>query len=86
MNLSEEEFEAAVKTMLLQDWDPIGVGDIPEAQDEYDVYVLEVCKMLRAGRGVDLYSYLIWVEKERMGLVCQEALTKNVAEKLIKLR
>lgn len=85
MNLSEEIFTAAVKTILLRDWDPIGVGDIPEAQDEYDVYVLEVCEMLRAGRGEELYSYLSRVEEERMGLLCQKSLTQNVARKLMSL-
>ena len=28
-----------VKNILMQDWDPIGVQAIPEAQDEYDSYV-----------------------------------------------
>jgi hypothetical protein len=31
---------------LLKEWDPIGVGQIPEAQDEYDSYVPDVYKLL----------------------------------------
>jgi len=29
---------------LIEGWNPIGVGDIPEAQDEYDSYIPSIYK------------------------------------------
>ena len=36
----------AIRRALLIEWDPIGVGQMPEAQDEYDSYVPQIYKML----------------------------------------
>ncbi len=36
----------AVGRIFLEDWDPIGVDDVPEAQGEYDSYVPGVCELL----------------------------------------
>ncbi|VVP61250.1 hypothetical protein [Pseudomonas fluorescens] len=78
--------EIGVRNILLQDWDPIGVGDIPEARDEYDLYVADICKMLRAGqKSSDLFGYLRWIEIERMGLDGNEILTQQIVEKLMRL-
>jgi len=40
------ENRAKVRQVLKETWDPIGVRDTPEAQDEYDRYVAEVYVML----------------------------------------
>jgi hypothetical protein len=34
--------ERELRCILMTAWDPIGVGDVPEAWDEYDSYVLGV--------------------------------------------
>lgn len=41
MNLQEksERFVLAVRQVLLSDWDPIGVGEWEDMQDEYDSYI-----------------------------------------------
>ena len=31
--------EAELRRLLLVEWDPIGIADVPKAQDEYDSYV-----------------------------------------------
>ncbi|WP_272939013.1 hypothetical protein [Sinorhizobium meliloti] len=33
-----DKIRALVRDVLLRDWDPIGISDIPEAKDEYDAY------------------------------------------------
>jgi hypothetical protein len=33
-------FREAIRRAQLKEWDPIGVGEIAEAQDEYDSYGL----------------------------------------------
>jgi hypothetical protein len=44
------ENRAEVRKLLLREWDPIGVQDVPEAQDEYDAYVCGVYIMLMDDR------------------------------------
>ena len=53
---------------LLLEWDPIGVADIPEAQDEYDGYVSPLLHLLHGEQSVDaVNSYLVSVV-EGMGM------------------
>jgi len=57
-----------LREILMSEWDPIGVADIPEAQDEYDTYVGQIAERLRKGEsGYEIGEYLIWAEG-RMGL------------------
>ena len=34
-----------VQAILLEEWDPIGVREVPQAQDEYDAYVGSIATM-----------------------------------------
>lgn len=63
-------FHEVIRQALLREWDPIGVGDIPEAQGEYDHYVATIYKMLisRKPRN-EVFDYLWWLETDHMGLV-----------------
>jgi hypothetical protein len=73
----------AIRSVLLEDWDPCYVRDAPEAHDEYDTYVLHVYGMLRDGTSAEhLTHYLHWVETERMGTTVQKAALRPVGEKL----
>ncbi|CAE6737053.1 hypothetical protein R69927_05621 [Paraburkholderia domus] len=75
-----------VKKILLKEWDPIGVGASPEADDEYDSYVQDISRMLREEKTVDeLYSYLRWIEVEHIGLDGDELHTRTVAHRLMSL-
>lgn len=86
MNKNLMMLDSAVKQILLKEWDPIGVGDVPEAQDEYDSYVSAISRMIRDGKAVDeLYAHLRWIECERIGLDGDEAHTRNIANRLVKL-
>ncbi len=40
------ENRAEVREVLMREWDPIGVRDCADAQDEYDAYVGKVYVML----------------------------------------
>ena len=58
-----------IRSLLLRDWDPIGVRDFPQAQDEYDAYVGHVHYMLRTGATDDeIVAYLQDIETRHMGL------------------
>lgn len=77
----------SVRQVLLKDWDPIGIKEVPEAQDEYDYYVPKICGMLREGCSSDtLYRHLRWIESEHMGLDGDALHTSMIAKKLIGLQ
>jgi hypothetical protein len=76
-----------IKGILLQDWDPIGVQEIPEAQDEYDSYVSPIYSMLISHKPInEVFEYLSWIEGERMGLTVDQQRTQDIAERLINLQ
>ena len=79
---------AAVHEILIRDWDPIGVGDSPEAEEEYDSYVPGMSKMLV--EGADVYriaEHLTQLQTVSMGLSPPESDDQNrqIAETLVQL-
>ena len=63
------EIQEAIRSVLLHDWDPIGVADVAEAQDEYDSYVGAVYRLLcSAVSDEGLTDFLYKTETETMGL------------------
>ncbi len=41
--------QEAIRRVLLHDWDPIGVAEFPQPQDEYDSYIRGVYRLLASG-------------------------------------
>jgi hypothetical protein len=79
--------QAAIRGVLLKDWDPIGVTDIPEAADEYDSYVGPVYRKLSEGATKEEVARLLRsIEAEKMGLGRDLAPLLPVAGKLLGLR
>jgi hypothetical protein len=75
-----------IRNILLRDWDPIGVQEIPEAQDEYDSYVDSICKLIKLKKSEkEIFNYLWWIETEYMGLSGDKKHTKIIAHKLFKM-
>ena len=63
------EIQDSIREILMREWDPIHVQDIPEAQDEYDGYVGGVYRLLASGASeVTIATHLASVERESMGL------------------
>ena len=57
-----------IRHVLLEVWDPIGVRDEPNAQDEYDGYIGPVFELLvHDGTDAQIVDHLHWAE-ERMGM------------------
>ncbi len=76
----------AIRTVLMENWDPCSVRDAPEAQDEYDSYTLQMYRMLRERRSEEaLADYLSSIEKDRMGLDPQRDRLEAVAERLVQI-
>jgi hypothetical protein len=78
------EIQAAIAKILLEDWDPIGVHDVTEAQDEYDSYVSGVYRLLVAGATAEaLAAHLLAIENEAVGLALRgQTDLAGVAQKL----
>ncbi len=41
-----------IRTVLLRDWDPLGVGNNPKLSDEYDSCIPVIYRMIQAGTTV----------------------------------
>jgi len=73
----EEHGERELRCLLMAAWDPIAVGDAPEAWDEYDGYFAGVAHRLRDARDPDdaahsIAAYLDHIERDCMGNSAEE--------------
>lgn len=81
-----KRYHNAIKQILFEDWDPIGVNAVPEAQDEYDSYVRGIYhRLIHRVPKHELFDYLWEVENNHMGLYGNRARTETVVEKLVRL-
>jgi hypothetical protein len=61
--------ENAIREVLLRDWDPIGVADVRETQDEYDGYIGGVYRLLASGQNDEaIAAHLAAIQTDAMGL------------------
>jgi hypothetical protein len=57
-----------IRHVLLNVWDPIGIRDEPNAQDEYDSYIGKLYELLMADAPeTEFVSYLHYVAHDLMG-------------------
>jgi hypothetical protein len=58
-----------IRHVLLNVWDPLGVKDEPDAQDEYDGYIGRLYELLVSKAPQSkLVDYLYWAVYDNMGL------------------
>ena len=58
-----------IRHVLMSVWDPIGINDEPNAQDEYDSYLGGVYELLITGASEERIAEHRWrIVTERMGL------------------
>ena len=75
------ESRARVREVLMEEWDPIGVRDIPGAEDEYDGYVGKVYVMLMDARVSEqaLENYLFETATTHIGMPATSNLMERCA-------
>jgi hypothetical protein len=79
------EAEAAIKSVLLQEWDPLGVHELPGPHGEYDTHAHEVYDLLARGASdVQVERYLHHIERD--DLHHPELATRDLGPVLRKLR
>ena len=80
-------FGESVSDILWNDWDPIGVSSFSNARDEYDAYVMPICRLL-AARPTEaaIHDELVHLARDIIGLdVVDPASTGTAAHKLYRL-
>ena len=80
----------AIHEILIKEWDPIGVSDVAEAQNEYDSYVPWIYRRLISREinrklEAEIFDYLWYIETVHMTLRGNRRHTKNIAKKLCQL-
>jgi hypothetical protein len=81
------EIQRAIADVLLRNWDPIGIKDVPQARDEYDAYVGGVYRLLATeATARELAEHLAHVEAEQLGFVDTDPkMLIPLAKKLMRL-
>ena len=83
---SEKSIYGKLREFLLSEWDPIGVGSIPEAEDEYDDYIPGLMRLMDQNSNESgIFQYLWEIETERMGLGMDRQHTERCSEKIARL-
>jgi hypothetical protein len=81
------ELVEQIRTVLLKDWDPIGIRNVPRAVDEYDEYAPPIARMLVAGTSAaELSDHLLGVERDTFGLTGDPDRARRAAAKLLNIR
>lgn len=69
LSSNDKELLRRIDELLHYLWDPIGVAGVPQARDEYESYVPQVFRLLKATLdGKEVAEYLHWLSAEHMGL------------------
>ena len=81
------EIQDSIRKVLFFDWDPIGVSEFSELDDEYDAYIAPVYRILVGTRSEDdLINRLYQIENDSIGMSCGDPeLLRPVARKLLEL-
>lgn len=67
-----------VRSILLSEWDPIGVGDNLNLSDEYDRYINVILRLLTKDATIeDIANTLIKIEQTEMGLITSNSITSS---------
>ncbi len=85
----DEEIQGSIRQILLHDWNPIGVPDLPE--DEYDRYIGPVYRILSGSRSEqELVEFLFRTARDTIGVACETPehfeQMRPVARRLLELR
>lgn len=73
-----------IRSVLIKDWDPIGIGDNPNLSDEYDGYIGSIINIIMQKCSVDvIVEFLKKIEETEMGIDNIDTIhLYNVAAKL----
>jgi hypothetical protein len=77
----------AVRSILMEAWNPLGVSSAPGAANEYNRQVLVLVEMFEAGKEVlEITDFLERSERELVGQDAEREICRQAAEILVALR
>lgn len=77
---------AIIRRILLDEWDPIGIRNYPEAADEYDAYTGFIREQLNSRVPLQtLIDHLWQIETAHIGLNGDRKHTEQIAKRLMEL-
>jgi len=63
-----QEIQRQIGEVLLRHWDPMGIADVPEAQDEYESHVGGVYRLLASEASArQITEHLVDIETRQLG-------------------
>jgi hypothetical protein len=81
------ERQRIIRDALRNEWDPIGVGHVPEARDEYDAYAPAIYNLVVGEKPRDeIVAYLWWLETEQIGMPGDREGVERFADRLLGFR
>ena len=88
INRSHVDRIGSIRSILLSDWDPIGIGDNPNLSDEYDRYINAILHLLLNNTNVeDIANTLTRIERNEMSIIKPNSSNSyKVAQKLKNLK
>ena len=85
--IAYDKLVAEVDRILWEEWDPIGVNEIPEARDEYSSYVPGVVRLVQNGADeAQIARHLQTIEEVSITVGVYDDRRRRVASKLVALR
>jgi hypothetical protein len=83
----EIDVREKIKEIILFEWDPYGIKEIPGGKNEYDKYVDRLFEMIVAKKTKEeeIYNFLRCVEMEEMGVCGDKDNTLKISKFLLKI-
>lgn len=67
--MKSKEIITDVRSVLINDWDPLGIGNNSNLKDEYDGYIGTIIQILLQKSSIEsIFLFLKKVENEEMGI------------------
>ena len=81
------EFIERIRSVLIEHWDPIGIGSNPHLRDEYNMYIPEIARILSAPSvsRTAVFDYLKNIEVDRMGILEDSRRVESVSRYLVEI-
>lgn len=75
-----------IRRVLMQNWDPVGIAEVPEAHDEYDSYVPVLERKIEQLRSADDIARFLLSAEQDMGIELNPVRALDVAERLLRIQ
>jgi hypothetical protein len=84
---NNDKLNEGIRKILLENWDPVGIGENPNLRDEYDDYILDIVNICSSVISVkkNLFDYLCKIEANEMATKVNYNRNEFVSKILIKL-